>query len=281
MNRRHTMKEKIGLAAYNFLRPVAPQARAANDRIVSLVYAFIRRLIPAAYASDGLISLHSHSFMQDPAFVNAYTRGTRAIGGHDAYQFHWRVHVGLWAASMGAQLDGDFVECGVNKGFISSAIMEYLDWNALNREFYLLDTFNGLDERFVDPETASRTMRTNEWNLLSGYYVDGAESARENFSQWQRVHIVEGAIPDTLAQISSQAIAYLHLDLNCAPPEVAALEFLWGKLVPGAPVLLDDYAYIGFTPQKIAMDDFARAHGISICSLPTGQGLIIRPPMSA
>ena len=271
-------KERIGLATYNALLPYARQARALNDRIVSLVYTLIRRLIPAAYASDGLISLHSHAFMQDPGFVNAYQRGVRAIGGHDTYQFQWRVHVGLWMASVGAHLDGDFVECGVNKGFMSSAIMEHLDWNTLDRHFYLLDTFRGLDERFVDPQTAPQTMRTNEWNLVSGYYVSGVTAVRENFSQWQRVHIIEGVIPDTLAQVSSQAIAYLHLDLNCAPPEVAALEFFWDKLVPGAPVLLDDYAYIGFTPQKIAMDNFARAHGVTICSLPTGQGLIMKPP---
>ncbi len=59
------------------------------------------------------------------------------------YGWHWRVHVGLWAAASCASLEGDFVECGVNRGFLSSAIMEHLDWDKTGKHFYLLDTFNG------------------------------------------------------------------------------------------------------------------------------------------
>ena len=69
--------------------------------------------------------------------------------------------------------------------------------------------------------------------------------------------------------------------MNNATPEVAALSYFWSRLVAGAPVLLDDYAYLGYTPQKLAMDEFANSHGISVCSLPTGQGLIIKPPASS
>jgi hypothetical protein len=39
--------------------------------------------------------------------------------------------------------EGDFVECGVNAGFVSSAIMKKLQWNTLGRRFYLIDTFTG------------------------------------------------------------------------------------------------------------------------------------------
>jgi hypothetical protein len=75
-------------------------------------------------------------------------------------------------------------------------------------------------------------------------------------------------------------VAYLHIDMNCAEPEVAALTHFWDKLAAGAPVLLDDYAYLGYEPQRLAMDEFARAHGITVGSLPTGQGLIFKPPAS-
>ena len=117
-----------------------PPARQSHNGL----YALLRTAAPAAYAQDGLISVHSHAFMQDPAFIRAYARGVKAIGGIDTYQWHWRVHVGLWVAKVAAGLEGDFVECGVNRGFLSSAIMEYLDWNSLDRGFYLLDTFAGL-----------------------------------------------------------------------------------------------------------------------------------------
>jgi len=42
-------------------------------------------------------------------------------------------------------------------------------------------------------------------------------------------------------------------------------------------VLLDDYAYYGYFSQKLAMDQFAQEKGIKILSLPTGQGLVLKP----
>jgi hypothetical protein len=60
-------------------------------------------------------------------------------------------------------------------------------------------------------------------------------------------------------------------------PELAAIQFVWERLVPGAVVLLDDYAYYGYLSQKLAMDQFAQEKGVKILSLPTGQGLLLKP----
>src|SRR5881227_598415 len=229
------------------------------------------------YDEGGLRSIHNHEFLDDPAFRKAYERGVRAAG--DDYRWHWRVHVGLWAAACAARLEGDFVECGVNRGFLSSAIMDYLDWDSLGKQFYLLDTFRGLDERFVSPEDkASGAGEKNTQNLATGFYVQGVEEVRANFSQWKNVSLIEGPIPETLPMVRANKIAYLHLDMNCSPPEVAAVRFFWERLSPGAPVLLDDYAFYGYVSQKIAMDRFAQEKGINILSLPTGQGLLLKPP---
>jgi hypothetical protein len=249
-------------------------------RIARGLYALVRAVAPVAYAQDGLISVHSHAFMQDLSFIKAYRRGVKAIGGVDIYQWHWRIHIGLWAAKVASRLEGDFVECGVNKGFLSSAIMDYLDWNTLDRDFYLLDTFTGLDERFMsERERKGGALQKNARDLQSGFYVRGVDGVRANFAQWPRAHIIEGAIPETLERVRARQVAYLHLDMNCAPPEIAALAHFWDRLVEGAPVLLDDYAYLGYTSQKLAMDDFARARGVTVCSLPTGQGLIVKPTL--
>jgi hypothetical protein len=184
----------------------------------------------------------------------------------------------LWVAYSASKLKGDFVECGVNHGFLSSAIMEYLNWNVLEKTFYLLDTFSGLDERFVsEQELDSGVMERNEDSLKSGFYVPGVETVRENFSEWKNVRIIQGSVPETLSAVDTQHIAYLHLDMNCAPPEVAAFNALWERLVPGAFILLDDYAYRGFGAQKSAMDAAAGAKGLQIVSLPSGQGLLIKP----
>jgi len=99
---------------------------------------------------------------------------------------------------------------------------------------------------------------------------------RRNFAQWRNATVVEGPIPDTLPLVSAQQIAFLHIDLNNATPEVAALGHFWDRLVTGALVLFDDYAYAGYRQQKLAMDGLANRLGVAIASLPTGQGLLVR-----
>ena len=228
------------------------------------------------YDQDGLRSIHNHEFMSDPAFQRAYARGVAAVGAD--YRWHWRVHVGLWAASCASRIDGDFVECGVNRGFLSSAIMALLDWDRTGKTFFLLDTFTGIDERLVSPEEMSDGMLgRNAQHLSSGFYTTEVDTVRRNFAEWHNVKIVVGSIPDTLSDVTSSTIAFLHLDLNCSLPEVAAAEALWDRISPGGIILLDDYAYAGYRSQKLAMDRFAESRKVSILSLPTGQGLIVKP----
>ncbi len=248
-------------------------------KAVRAEYWLARNLLPDVYSNDALICFNSYAFMDDPEFQRAYERGARALGDMDWYQWHWRVHVGLWAAGNASRIEGDFVECGVSYGFLSSAVMEHLDWDQLGKTFYLLDTFAGLDPRFVSAEEREAgALEKSEELVRNGMYGSSVDSVRANFAQWRNQRIVVGAVPETLAQVDSDTVAFLHLDMNCAPPEVAALRHFWPRLAPGAFVLLDDYANRGRDEQRIAMDEVAAELGVSICSLPTGQGLLIKPP---
>lgn len=230
------------------------------------------------YEQDGLRSIHNHEFMEDPVFQAAYARGVQAAGTD--YQWHWRVHVGLWAAQMAANLPGDFAEFGVNRGFMSSAIMQMLDWNRTGRKFYLLDTFCGIDERFISQEDRDvGVIERNDRDIASGFYTFDVESVARNYSEWPNAIVIAGSVPETLVKIDSDEFAFAHIDMNCSPPEVAAAEFLWDRLVPGGVILLDDYAYAGYRSQKLAMDVFARSKAVQVLSLPTGQGLIIKPAL--
>lgn len=228
------------------------------------------------YDQDGLFTVHNHEFMNNADFQRSYERGTKAASAD--YNWHWRVHVGLWAAQVAVKLEGDFVECGVNRGFMSSAIMELLKWDELGRIFYLLDTFSGIDERYTtDSERSEGIMDRNRESIERGFYVTAPTEVIENFSQWRNQKIIVGPVPETLSQVETKKIALLLLDMNCAPPEIAAATELWDKLVDGAVVLFDDYAYHGYRPQKLAIDEFALSKGLDVLSLPTGQGLLIKP----
>jgi SAM-dependent methyltransferase len=263
-----------------FFKFALPSRRRLLDVLQESIYESASSLGPprmdTTYEFDGLQTIHNHEFLDDEDFKQAYARGVQAAG--QDYRWYWRVHIGLWAARHAAKLPGDFVECGVNRGFLSSSIMHLLDWDQTGRTFYLMDTFTGLDPHYItDEERDSGVLERTQRERETGFLVTGSDLARQNFAQWRNVVIIEGAIPETLNQATPEKVAFLHIDMNCSPPEIAAIEHFWDRLVPGAPILLDDYAYHGYRTQKVAMDDFARRKGVAIASLPTGQGLLIKP----
>lgn len=228
------------------------------------------------YLQDGLFTIHSDGFRSDRGFRAAYERGVRASRGIDP-GYEWRVHIALWAAHAALRAEGDFVECGVNAGFISSAIMERLRWHTVGRRFHLIDTFAGPVLAQYSPEElrAGRAELARQ-ALESGAYVTDIDRVRANFAEWENAIITRGPIPEALNEIDANAVAFLHIDLNCAKPERAALEFFWERLSPGAVVLLDDYGYYGHHCQREAIDAAARERGAEILFLPTGQGMIIK-----
>jgi hypothetical protein len=230
------------------------------------------------YFQDGLFTIHKDHFRRDPGFQNAYRRGLQAIGNRNA-EFEWRVHIALWVARATVRVPGDFVECGVNAGLISSAILQNLQWNSLDgRRFLLVDTFTGpvLDQYSAD-EIACGRRAIAESAIASGGYVTDLERIRDNYAEWPNAIVVPGIVPDVLPTLDVDRVAFLHIDMNCAYPERAALEFFWDRLSSGAMVLLDDYGYYGHDLQADAMDAAARVLGADVLSLPTGQGIIVKP----
>ncbi len=100
------------------------------------------------YNQDGLTTVHNAGFMLQPDFIKAEKAGA-ATGSWK--NIHWRVHTILWAVNQCKNIEGDFVECGTNKGGFARSIVEYIDLKKYNKEFYLLDTFEGLSEKlFTD-----------------------------------------------------------------------------------------------------------------------------------
>jgi len=253
-------------------------AKLARTAVARALDALGLRLVRTRgrYASDGLITIHRDRFRETASFRAAYARGLAAGSGVDPH-FEWRVHVALWAARTSVRVPGDFVECGVNAGIVSSAIMHHLRFGTLDRRFYLVDTFGGppLDQ-YSEAEVRDGRRRVAEAALEAGAYVVDVERVRANFAEWPNAVVIQGRVPDVLASVKAREVAFLHLDMNSALPERAALEFFWDRLSPGAIVLLDDYAYRGHEQQALAIDEVASAHGADVLALPTGQGLIVR-----
>lgn len=231
-----------------------------------------------AYFTDTLAAWSRNmDAMRSPEFLRAYERGVNSghiLGGaHSKYELHieWRAHMALWAASHAKGLEGDFVECGVNTGVMSLAICTYLNFNSLDKDFYLFDTYCGIPEEQMSPEERKSGIEHNRLN-----YEECFETAVRNFAPWPRCRLVRGKVPETLSEVNISKVAYLHIDMNIAAPERAALEFFWDKIVPGGVVLLDDYGFAHFRSQYESANEFAQSKGVMIATLPSGQGLILK-----
>jgi len=220
------------------------------------------------YNQDGLICMHSTEFAKDPNFASAYARA-RDTNSWWGGELHWRMHVLTWAARQALPLEGDFVECGTNRGASALMILESLGEEMCERSFHLFDTFNGLD-----PTISSG----KELKHYEGLYPECYEEVKALFSPYASVHVVRGSVPQSLIGQTIEKVAFFHLDMNAAIPERGAIEFIWPLLVPHAIVVLDDYAWVACHEQKKTIDEFARREGVQVLSLPTGQGLLIKPP---
>ena len=214
-------------------------------------------------------------FMDDPRFQRAHGRGWNS--GHKKVRHiddnRWIVHIALWAAARVARLPGDFVECGVDTGMMSLAICDWLDFNALDKDFWLFDTFRGIP---VEQMTPSEREGIAGWHNREAY-EECYDQAVANFAPWERCRLVRGMVPETLCLFpADRQVAYLSIDMNIVAPEIAAIEFFWDRMVPGGMILLDDYGWATHTAQRDAFDAFAARQNIMILTLPTGQGLIMR-----
>lgn len=233
------------------------------------------------YDADFLTVWYKNTdFLKDQKFMAAYNVGmnsghkiARPADSSEDIHIEWRIHICCWAAWHAKHLPGDFVECGTNTGIMSLAVANYIDFNSTGKSFFLFDTFHGIPDDQITP--CERLLgRAQENEQL---YEDCYERTKVNFSPFPRARLVRGKVPDTLPSVPIDQVCYLCLDMNIVVPERAAIEYFWDKLVPGAPVILDDYGWLNFGEQKEAMDAFAARKGVKIANLPTGQGLLFKP----
>lgn len=225
--------------------------------------------LKVTYDQDGLTTVHNNGFMQLPDFQKAEAEGA-ATGSWK--NIHWRVHTILWAAYHCQGVEGDFVECGTNRGGFARAICEYIDLGKACKDFYLLDTFKGLD---IDLLVAEE-IRAGKIEHFENVYSDCYDDVVKTFSPFPFIRLIRGTVPATLSQVTSEKIAFLSIDMNTVAPEIAALDYFWPKLSKGGMIVLDDYAYVTCNLQYEAQNKWAAGKGIQILSLPTGQGLIVK-----
>jgi hypothetical protein len=268
------------LAAFEQASTERPDAGIRQPAGEHLTAEQTRQLLePASYVADGLAVWHKvPTFLDDPRFQAAYREGmamwdrVRPSAGTVDVRLEWRVHTLCWAAWHARQLEGSFVECSVTGGLYALAVCEYVDFNSLDKDLYLFDTFSGIPESEMLAEEAEERRALNEI-----YFAESFAVARERFAAYPRVRLVRGIVPESLATVSVDRVSFLSITMGIVKAELAAITHFWDKLVSGAVVVLDNYGWIAHRLQKQALDAFAERVGVEVLLLPTGQGLIIKP----
>jgi O-methyltransferase len=216
-------------------------------------------IAPGFYLGDNLFTWgRNNSPLHDAAFraaweQNLWNDADRAIA--------WRRYVLACAGFHCVQLAGDFVECGVYAGTGIKTIVDYLGGPSFPRTFWGYDTF--------------------DYNPVPGHQFRGQESGwyekvTERFTGYPQVRLVRGLLPDAFAGGMPEQVAYLHIDLNNAEGELAALDHLFDRVVAGGVVILDDYEWAAYRNQKAHEDPWFAARGYRVFPLPTGQGLVLK-----
>jgi O-methyltransferase len=219
---------------------------------------------PSVFAADNVILFgRKLAILRDKKFAQACEKNAR---DDQERSLALRLNTLVWAASEALRVPGDFVECGVWRGFCSGVIADYLEFDRVPKQYYLYDTYDGIPPGYDTEGHDAPALHE------PGLY----ESVVGRFARFPNVRVVRGIVPDSFAQAVPDKIAFLHIDMNSSKSEIAALEVLFDRVSPGGIVVFDDYGWSGYDAQQEAEDAFMRQRGHRILELPTGQGLLIK-----
>jgi len=235
---------------------------ASDDaKIHELMETASKLVAPGYHFADNFFTwARNNSMLHDEEFVKAWD--TNAESNSDK-AIIWRRYILACTAYHCVQLDGDFVECGAYTGVGVKTVVDYLGGRSFPRDFWIYDLFEHEESMLhhAMPEHGP------------GLY----EKVRRKFADYPQVKVLKGDIPDVFEGQSPSSIAYLHIDLNEAPAEIATLDALFDRVVPGGIIVLDDYEWsLAYRNQKLAEDPWFEARRYRVIPLPTGQGIVIK-----
>lgn len=214
---------------------------------------------PGFYQGDNFFSWYrNNSPLEDERFVAIFQEN---VSNQFEQALIWRFYIQVCAASHCIHLNGDFVECGVSQGTEIRNIVSYLGAQQFPKIFW------GYDDFYVNGDAQSG----------SSDVMDRKNLLTQRLMNFPQVKIVLGPIIQSLEARSIEPIAYLHLSLEDARIELAALECLFDRVVPGGIILLNCYEWAGsYREHKKLEDPWFSKRGYQVFPLPTGQGLVLK-----
>jgi hypothetical protein len=173
-----------------------------------------------------------------------------------------------------AGVPGSFAECGVWRGgSVLAMALTLADLGATDRDLWLYDTFEGMTaptEHDVSPHHAPALETWNEaqaagrrpWAELFAPEVFDEDAVRETVLSSghpaERVHLVRGAVEETLPAQAPGPLALLRLDTDWYESTRHELEHLYPALAQGGVLIIDDYGH--WQGAARAVDEYFESH---------------------
>jgi len=215
---------------------------------------------PGFHFADNFFTwARNNSMLDDDAFMKSWQSNSESESDKAII---WRRYILSCAAYHCIHLEGDFVECGAYTGVGVKTIVDYLGGTEFPKQFWAYDLFEH------DATMLHHAMPEHSDDLHA--------KVMRKFAAYPQVRVLKGKIPEVFDGQSPGKIAYLHIDLNEAPAEIAALEALFDRVATGGIVILDDYEWAPYRSQKLAEDPWFEATRHRVFPLPTGQGIVIK-----
>ena len=216
----------------------------------------------STYFGDGVATIRFSKHLEDEHFVNSYNGAWEKVNSswlkQSKVDIRLRAHICTWAAQQVKELDGDFLEFGTYYGILAMTMCNYISFEELPKKFYLFDT----------------------WGPLPGHHPSYSEeifeTVKERFSKFRNVEMVRGIVPESLAQVSIDKIAYMGIDMNGYLAERHVLDVLYPKVVPGGIIYLDDYGWGEHSMLRETVDDFFSDKPEELLHFPSGNSIVIK-----
>jgi O-methyltransferase len=166
---------------------------------------------------------------------------------------------------------GARVECGVYRG--ATALLLCHAWRSgqpdfRGDEFYLIDSYAGTSVSVAQdliPVRADDGSARMEPFFPAGKTDTSPELVRGFFSDFPKVRICAGWIPQVFATLPARDWAFVHLDLTLYEPTLASLEYFYPRLSKGGVILCDGSIFCPGAAR--AWEEFCARHDLAYVTL--------------
>jgi O-methyltransferase len=159
-------------------------------------------------------------------------------------------------------LRGNVAELGVYKGKFA----RYINKNFPDRTLYLLDTFEGFDERDV--------RREKQQDFSAGdqdFSNTSVESVLQIMPHRDKCVVVKGFFPESARDLTDDFV-FVSLDADLFEPIYNGLRFFYPKLVRGGYIFIHDFNNDNYKGARKAVEQFCNEQNISFVPIPDSGG---------